>query len=144
MPYNAIMPQVGETYIEVRADTSQFAKDIEKGVTSELDKATDAAQQFATDSGKSVRSFGDQLKSGVQKAAIPAGIALAGLGAIAKSAVGAASDLGESINAVNVTFKGASAGILALSKDSATAVGLSSAAFNALATRRTRHCGDRQ
>lgn len=133
MPYNAIMPQVGETYIEVRADTSQFAKDIQKGVTSELDKATDAAQQFATDSGKSVRSFGDQLKSGVQKAAIPAGIALAGLGAIAKSAVGAASDLGESINAVNVTFKDASAGILALSKDSATAVGLSSAAFNGLA-----------
>jgi hypothetical protein len=133
MPYNAFMPQVGETYIEVRADTSQFGKDLQKGVTSELDKATDAARKFADDSGKSVKSFGDQLKGGIQKAAIPAGIALAGLGAIAKGAVGAASDLGESINAVNVTFGKASAGILQLSKDSATAVGLSSAEFNSLA-----------
>lgn len=133
MPYNAFMAQVGETYIEVRADTSQFGKDLEKGVKSELDKATGAAKQFADDSGKSVRSFGDQLKTGVQKAAIPAGIALASLGVIAKGAIGAASDLGESINAVNVTFGKASAGILQLSKDSATAVGLSSAEFNMLA-----------
>lgn len=127
------MPQVGETYIEVRADTSQFAKDLQKGVNDELSRATGAAKQFADDSGKSVKSFGEQLKGGITKAAIPAGLALAGIGALAKSAVGAASNLGESINAVQVTFGKASAGILQLSKDSATAVGLSSADFNALA-----------
>lgn len=51
----------------------------------------------------------------------------------AKSAVSAASDLGESINAVNVTFGEASAGILALSENAATAVGLSAREFNAFA-----------
>ena len=51
----------------------------------------------------------------------------------AKGAVDAASDLGESINAVNVTFGDASAGILALGEDAATAVGLSQREFNAFA-----------
>lgn len=51
----------------------------------------------------------------------------------AKSAVSAASDLGESINAVNVTFGEASAGILALGENAATAVGLSAREFNAFA-----------
>jgi len=51
----------------------------------------------------------------------------------AKSAVSAASDLGESINAVNVTFGEASAGILALGENAATAVGLSQREFNAFA-----------
>ena len=51
----------------------------------------------------------------------------------AKSAVSAASDLGESINAVNVTFGDASAGILALGENAATAVGLSAREFNAFA-----------
>jgi len=51
----------------------------------------------------------------------------------AKGAVDAASDLGESINAVNVTFGDASAGILALGEDAATSVGLSAREFNAFA-----------
>jgi len=51
----------------------------------------------------------------------------------AKSAVSAASDLGESINAVNVTFGEASAGILALGENASTAVGLSQREFNAFA-----------
>jgi hypothetical protein len=127
------VPIVGETYVEVRADTSKFGQDLKQGVTSELDKAEKAADAFSKNAGGSVKSFGDQLKGGIQKAAIPAGLALAGIGALAKSAVGAASNLGESINAVNVTFGKASAGILQLSKDSATAVGLSSADFNSLA-----------
>ena len=52
---------------------------------------------------------------------------------IGKNAVEAASDLGESINAINVTFGEASEGILQLSKDASTAVGLSSTEFNAFA-----------
>ena len=51
----------------------------------------------------------------------------------AKSAVGAASDLGESINAVNVTFGDASDGILKLGENAAEAVGLSAREFNGFA-----------
>lgn len=51
----------------------------------------------------------------------------------ARDAVSAASDLGESINAVNVTFGEASAGILGLSENAATAVGLSAREFNSFA-----------
>lgn len=52
---------------------------------------------------------------------------------IGKKAVTAASDFEESINAVNVTFGEAADQILKLSENSATAVGLSSREFNALA-----------
>ena len=41
------MPQVGETYIEVRADTSKVGKDIEQGVTQEVKKAETAVGRFA-------------------------------------------------------------------------------------------------
>ena len=51
----------------------------------------------------------------------------------AKSAIGAASDLGESINAVNVTFGDASDGILKLGENAAEAVGLSAREFNGFA-----------
>jgi hypothetical protein len=51
----------------------------------------------------------------------------------AKMAVDAATDLGESVNAVNVTFGEAADGILALGENAAEAVGLSNAEFNGLA-----------
>lgn len=51
----------------------------------------------------------------------------------AKGAVDAASDLGESVNAVAVTFGDASDSILALGEDAATTVGLSAREFNAFA-----------
>ncbi|HEY7824152.1 MAG TPA: hypothetical protein VIG24_15025 [Acidimicrobiia bacterium] len=70
-----------------------------------------------------------------------AGIALAAVGAavgaaaftIGRRAVDAASDLEESINAVNVTFNEAAEGIQNLASEAATAVGLSSREFNAFA-----------
>jgi phage-related protein len=62
------------------------------------------------------------------------GAAVAGASlVIGKKAVDAASDLSESINAVNVTFGEAAEGILGLSEASARAVGLSSREFNAFA-----------
>lgn len=62
------------------------------------------------------------------------GAAVAGASlVIGKKAVEAASDLGESMNAVNVTFGEAADGILKLSDASARAVGLSSNDFNAFA-----------
>lgn len=50
-----------------------------------------------------------------------------------REAIKQASDLNESINAVNVTFGDAAEGILQLGEDAATAVGLSTSEFNSLA-----------
>jgi phage-related protein len=52
-----------------------------------------------------------------------------------KSAIAAASDLGESVNAVRVSYGEAADGVLDLSKKSAQALGLSSVDFNSLAVR---------
>jgi hypothetical protein len=71
------MPQVGETYIEVRADTSKVGNDIEKGVTQEVKKAERAVEGFA-DAWKKVELKGTkgQIKDLTDKAVVPAGIAL--------------------------------------------------------------------
>ena len=66
-----------------------------------------------------------------------AGLAVAGfgyLGGVAfRSVITNASDLGESLNAVNVTFGENAAGITKLGEEAATAVGLSQSQFNGLA-----------
>ena len=71
------MPQVGETYIEVRADTSKVGKDIEQGVTQEVKKAETAVGRFA-DAWKKVDLKGPagEIKNLTDKAVLPAGIAL--------------------------------------------------------------------
>lgn len=127
------MSKVGEAYVEIRAKTDKFEKDLVDGVDSAVDKIQDDIDKVGNQVSESVESFGQRFKGGIQKAAVPAGIALAAIGAAANKAVGAASDLGESINAVNVVFGAASDGILALSRDAATAVGLSQTEFNSLA-----------
>lgn len=75
---------------------------------------------FATGAAKAIAGVG-----------IAAGVA-AGVGIY--KATGAASDLGESINAVNVVFGEGADEILKFSEGAATAVGLSSREFNQLAT----------
>lgn len=101
--------------------------------------ASDAVKAFQ-DTGKAAdKELGkaqariDKLGSGLTKfgagAMAAAGIAGVGLYKLGQSA----SNLEESINAVNVTFGDASAGILDLSKDAAKAVGMSEVAFNGLA-----------
>ena len=71
------MPQVGETYIEVRADTSKVGKDIEQGVTQEVKKAETAVGRFA-DAWKKVELKGTagEIKNLTDKAVLPAGVAL--------------------------------------------------------------------
>ena len=60
-------------------------------------------------------------------------IAAAGIGIALTSAVGLASDLGESVNAVNVTFLENAEGVRALAENANTALGLTETQFNALA-----------
>lgn len=82
-------------------------------------------------------SAAGKFGNAIGTAARVAGAAVFGIGAAAVGgaaiAINAASDLGESINAVNVTFGDAANGILELSESAATAVGLSAAQFNGLA-----------
>lgn len=93
------------------------------GDASPLRKEVDSATGFLDGFGK---------KIGVAMAAAGAAVGAVAL-KIGKDAVNAASDLAESINAVNVVFGEASKGILGLSEAAATAVGLSQREFNAFA-----------
>ena len=127
------MSKVGEAYVEIRAKTDKFEKELTDGVEDAVKKVQDDIDKVGDTVNDNVASFGQRFKSGIQSAAVPAGLALAGIGAMASKAVGAASDLGESINAVNVVYGKAASGILELSKNAATAVGLSQTEFNAFA-----------
>lgn len=82
---------------------------------------------------KQLETVGQKAQFALKKAAVPAAAAL---GLVAKGmmdAVKSASDLGESVNAVKVTFGDASTDILKLSDAAAESVGLSKKDFNSLA-----------
>ena len=82
---------------------------------------------------KTSRSTGG-LRSELSALKGPALAAGAAIGALAVSSVMAASDLEESINAVNVVFGQGAGNILRFGEEAAQTVGLSNAAFNELAT----------
>jgi hypothetical protein len=63
------------------------------------------------------------------------GAAAVGVGAFLGKAVGAASDVQESVNAVNVAFGQSAAGILKFGETAATSLGTSQVAFNNAAVR---------
>ena len=84
---------------------------------------------------KQLETTGQKAGFALKKAMIPATAALGALGGAALSAIKSASDLGESVNAVKVTFGQASAEILKLSDAAAESVGLSKKEFNTLAVR---------
>lgn len=104
---------------------------------SELGGPLDAAGAAAGDS--SSKSFGSKFKSGLVTAAKVGAVAFGGAAALAfkfgKDAVGAASELNESINAVNVVFGDAAEGVLAIGANSAKSLGLSKNEFNGLAVK---------
>lgn len=80
--------------------------------------------------------FKGKFLAGIKGFAAPiaAGLGAAAVTKFIGDSITAASDLGESINAVNVSYGDAADGILALSQGSASALGISSEAFNAIAT----------
>jgi len=82
-------------------------------------------QNFAGNAAKKVAQVGAAVAA--------AGAAVAGK--LAVDAVKAASDLGESVNAVNVAFGDAAEGVLAIGENAATAMGVSQTEFNAAAVR---------
>ena len=114
------MSAIAKAYVEVEPDLKGFSKDLEKQVG---DAADNAGKKGG---GKVADAFGKAAKAGLAIGAVA-------IGAFAANAVSQASNLGESINAVNVTFGDAAAGVLKLGEDAATAVGLSNSEFNGLA-----------
>jgi phage-related protein len=77
--------------------------------------------------------LGGAAKNAAKMVGLAAGAFAGATAVLGKKAVDAASDFGESVNAVNVVFGEASEGILKLADDSARAVGLSSTEFNGFA-----------
>lgn len=74
------------------------------------------------------------MADGFQQLAVVGASAFAGLSIASFKAIEASSNLGESINAVNVVFKEGADDILRFGETSAKSVGLSTAAFNQMAT----------
>jgi uncharacterized protein YlxW (UPF0749 family) len=105
----------------IKADASGAVTELKK-VSGEIDKTTSGAVS------KLDKFAGAATKAGI----VMVSAAAAGAGAIFKLAQGA-SNLAESVNAVNVTFGDAADGILELGEAAATAVGLSKSEFNGLA-----------
>jgi len=108
------------------------AKGFQSAVAKELDGVGGPGGVAGKKAGDGFSSgFGSSLK----KLAVVAGgaLAAAGVGSFLKDSIKQASDLGESVNAVEVVFQGAADGIKKLGETSATALGLSNVEFNAAA-----------
>ena len=73
------MTNVGEAYVEVRADTSRVATDIEKGVTSSIKQAETAARKFGDGAQSGFGRAARSVEGFTKRAALPASIALAGV-----------------------------------------------------------------
>ena len=91
--------------------------------------------QMTTAGAVGSKKFGTGMLAGITKFAAPLGIALGGAAAfgLIKGAVSQASDLNESVNAVNVTFGKSAAAIKKLGEGAAQSLGLSTNEFNSLA-----------
>lgn len=109
-----------------------------KGLKGELDSELTgpleaAAKQAGDKAGASLKMSASQAGDQFTKMGI-GGLAVgAAIGAGLLKAGEAASNLGESVNAVKVTFGDAAGGILKLGENAATSMGLSNTAFNGLA-----------
>lgn len=120
--------------------TDTLTKDVDKALKGVEDTVETTTKEIEKDfkdagdkAGNAVKGIGDDFK---KLGKIIAGAAISrAVFTFAKQSIDAASDLGESINAVQVTFGELSDEILAFSKDSARAVGLASADFNSFAVR---------
>lgn len=138
------MATVGEAYVKIVPDASGFSaglksqvdgalKGIDDSVSGVGKKIKDEFEKPLDDTKEKVKGLGEEFKNlGKLIGAAAVGRAVVNF---AKDSIAAASDLSESINAVQVTFGDLSDEILAFSENSAKAVGLSSADFNSFAVR---------
>jgi hypothetical protein len=110
------------------------AKGFQKEIAKQLSGVDDIGKTAGTKAGG---NFSNGFGSAVKKLAVVAGgaLAAAGLSSFFKDSVRQASDLGESINAVQKAYLDYSDDVLALGGDVASRLGLSTVDFNAAAVR---------
>lgn len=120
---------IGEAVLEVGADMSDFGRDVDKGATTALAGTTKKSE---TEGKKGGKLLGGGLVAGLGKAIAPLGAALGAIevGGFIKDSVGLASDLNESLNALDVTYGKNSKSIKALGDTAATSFGLSQLELN--------------
>jgi hypothetical protein len=128
---------IGWASLEVIPSFDGFSRRLNGGISSPMAAAGAAGgARFGDAAGKSAGSrFGSVFKTAA-KASL---IGLAGAGALAfkvgADAIGSASELNESLNAVTVTYGKQSKAVKRLGRESAQALGLSNSEFNSLAVR---------
>jgi hypothetical protein len=111
-------------WLDVLPSMGRFRQELQQGAGSSADAAgKEAGTKFTG-------AFGKALKVG---AVLGGALAVGGGAAFLKEATREASDLGESLNAVKVTFGATAGGINELGKAAAESVGLSQSQFNSLA-----------
>lgn len=117
-------------FVNIVPGTKDLETYLKNKLPAEASEAGDKAGNEAGD--KMGKGIAGKLKSMVGPALLAAGAAV--IGNFAKDAVTAASDFGESANAVNVMYGTAAGDIAKLGEDAATRLGLTSTEFNQIAT----------
>lgn len=112
-------PDLGWTDLGVRPDASGFGRDLDRQLGPQMQTVG--------------RSAASRFSAGFRRAAT-VGAAGAGLLAlkVGKDSIDQASDLNESLNAVNVTYRKQAAEVKALGREAAESLGLSNTEFNGL------------
>jgi hypothetical protein len=120
--------ELATAYVSIVTDGSKIVPEVKKQFG-----------QVERDADRSGKSAGKRFSGGFSGALKPAVAAVGGLFALDKikdfvgGAISEASDLGESVNALNVTYGKSSKAIQRLSEDAASGLGLAKTEFNSLA-----------
>lgn len=135
---------LGEASVRIVPDTSGFAARVKKdvddalnGVDKAVEDTTDNIKEEFKDAGKSAEKAAKGIGNEFKKLGNIIGGAVLTRSVVnfAKTAINQASDLSESINAIQVSFGDLSDELFAFGETAATAVGLSKAEFNTFAVR---------
>jgi hypothetical protein len=129
------MTSIGYATLDVIPSFKNLGRDLDRGISGPMRTAAlTGGTQFGDVAGKSAGSRFGNLFSKAAKASL---VGAAGAGALAfkfgADAIGEASDLGESINALNVSYGKSAKGVKRLGREAADSLGLSNNAFNDIA-----------
>lgn len=129
--------EIGWAGLGIIPTFDKFGSQLDKGTSKAMVAAgASGGQKFGTAAG---RSAGSRFGTTFRTAAKASLIGLIGLGAgavkLGGDAIGLASDLNESLNAVNVSYGKQSKAVKRLGRDAADSLGLSNEEFNSLAVR---------
>jgi hypothetical protein len=127
-----MVTSLGEAVIEVGADTKGFKNDVDSGVQKGLGGVVPVADKTGKTGGK---ALGAGLIATLGRAAGPIGAIFAGFEVVGffKDSITAASDFGESLNALNVVYGKNADQIIDLGDTAASAFGLSRTELNGFA-----------